>query len=101
MLAALFPDRMLSLVMAEVERMANDLLPVAQRAPRVAAQRVEEVLVADAIAAGQPVHRAPSATPTAVLGVRVADRASRSRRTVRAHTPPGDPPAPFPSVAST
>jgi hypothetical protein len=37
MLAALFPDRMLSLVMTEVERMANDPLPVAQRAPRIAA----------------------------------------------------------------
>src|SRR5262249_5337069 len=37
LLAALFPDRMLTLVMGEVERMANDPLPVAQRAPRVAA----------------------------------------------------------------
>jgi hypothetical protein len=37
LLAALFPDRMLALVMAEVERIANDLLPMAQRAPRVAA----------------------------------------------------------------
>jgi len=35
LVAALFPDRMLSLVMAEVERMANDPLPVAQRAPRL------------------------------------------------------------------
>jgi hypothetical protein len=34
LLAALFPDRMLSLVMTEVERMANDPLPVAQRPPR-------------------------------------------------------------------
>ena len=37
LLAALLPDRMLSLVMAEVERMANDPLPVAERAPRIAA----------------------------------------------------------------
>jgi hypothetical protein len=37
LLAALFPDRMLSLVMTEVERMANDPLPVAQRPPRIAA----------------------------------------------------------------
>jgi hypothetical protein len=37
LLAALFPDRLLSLVMGEVERMANDPLPVAQRAPRIAA----------------------------------------------------------------
>jgi hypothetical protein len=53
------------------ERMANDPLPVAQRAPRVAKlereldelHRVEEALVAAAIAAGQPAHRSPSATP--------------------------------------
>jgi hypothetical protein len=84
--AALFPDRMLSLVMTEVERMANDPLPLAQRPPRISAlegeldelHRVEEALVVAAIAAGQPVHRSPSAPPAAVLGVRVADRASRA-----------------------
>jgi hypothetical protein len=64
---------MLSLVMTEVERMANDPLPVAQRSPRIAAlerqldelHRVEEALVAAAIAAGQPVHRSASAPPAA------------------------------------
>jgi hypothetical protein len=77
---------MLALVMGEVERMANDPLPVAQRAPRVAAlereldklHRVEEMLVAAAIAAGQAVHRSPSAPPAAVLGVRVAEKVSRA-----------------------
>ena len=77
---------MLALVMGEVERMANDPLPMAQRAPRIAAlereldelHRVEETLVSVAITAGQPVHRSPSAPPAAVLGVRVADRASRA-----------------------
>jgi hypothetical protein len=77
---------MLALVMGEVERMANDPLPIAQRPPRIAAlehdldelHRVEEALVAAAIAAGQPVHRSPSALPTAVLGVRVADKVSRA-----------------------
>jgi hypothetical protein len=86
LLAALFPDRMLALVKGEVERMANDPLPVAQRAPRIAVleseldelHRVEEALVAAAIAAGSSVHRSPSASPPAVLGVRVADRASRA-----------------------
>jgi hypothetical protein len=86
LVASLFPDRMLSLVMAEVERMANDPLPVAQRGPRIAVlerelsdlRLVEEVLVAVAIAAGQPVHRSPSAPPAAVLGVRVAESASRA-----------------------
>jgi hypothetical protein len=86
LLAALLPDRMLRLVMGEVERMANDPLPVAQRAPRIAAlereldklHRIEEPLVAAAIATGQPVQRSPLAPPAAVLGVRVADRASRA-----------------------
>jgi hypothetical protein len=39
---------------------------------------VEEELVVAAIAASQPVHRAPSALPTAILGVRVADKVSRA-----------------------
>jgi hypothetical protein len=63
----------------------NDPLPLAQRPERIATlerdldelHRVEEVLVAAVITAGQPVHRSPSAPPAAVLGVRVADRASR------------------------
>jgi hypothetical protein len=65
---------------------ANAPLPVAQRAPRIAAlergldelYRIEEALVAAAIAAGQPVHRSPSAPPAAVLGVRVAEKVSRA-----------------------
>jgi hypothetical protein len=59
---------------------------VAQRPPRIAAlereldelHRVEEVLVVAAIAAGQPVHRSPSAPPAAVLGVRIVDKVSRA-----------------------
>ena len=59
LLAALFRDRMLALVMSEVERRANDPLPVAERAPRIATlereldelHRIEEALVAAAIAA--------------------------------------------------
>jgi len=86
LVAALFPDRMLALVMGEVERMANDPLPVDQRPPRIAAlkreldelHRVEEALIAAAIAAGHSVHRSPSVPPEAVLGVRVADRVSRA-----------------------
>ena len=39
---------------------------------------VEEALVAAAIAAGHLVHRSPPAPPSAVLDVRVADRASRA-----------------------
>jgi hypothetical protein len=72
--------------MGEVERTANDPLPLAQRAPRVAAleceldelHRVEEALLAAALAAGSSVHRSPSAPPAAVLAVKVAERASRA-----------------------
>ena len=86
LLAALFPDQMLALVMGEVERMANDPLPVAERPRRIAAlereleelHRIEEALVATAIAAGQPVHRSPSAPPAAVLSVRIAEKVSRA-----------------------
>ena len=57
--------------------------PVAQRPPHITAlehepHRIEEVLVAAAIAAGQPVHRSPSALPAAVLGVRIADKVLRA-----------------------
>jgi hypothetical protein len=77
---------MLALVMGEVERMANDPLPVAQRALRVAALEdevaelsyVEEMLVAAAIANGKDVQRSALAPPAAVLGVRVAERISRA-----------------------
>jgi hypothetical protein len=73
-------------IMNTGERMANDPLPVAQRAPRIAAlereldelHRVEEALVAVAIAAGSSVHRSPSAPPAAVLGVRIEARVSRA-----------------------
>ena len=59
---------------------------MAHRAPRVAAlerelddlHRVEEALVAAAIAAGHPVHRSPSAPPAAVLGVRIEAKVSRA-----------------------
>ena len=77
---------MLSLVMADVKRMANDPLPVPERPPPIAAlnreldelHRVEEALVVAAIAASQPVHRSPSAPPPAVLGVRIAEKVSHA-----------------------
>jgi hypothetical protein len=77
---------MLSLVMTEVERMANNPLPVAERGPRVAAlerelielHHVEEALVTAAIAAGQSVHRSAQAPPAAVLGVRIEGKVSHA-----------------------
>ena len=34
-------------------------------------QRAEEALIVAALAAGEPVHRSPSARPEAILGVRI------------------------------
>jgi DNA repair exonuclease SbcCD ATPase subunit len=86
LIALCFSDRLVAAAMREVERMANDPLPVAERAPRIAAlereldelHRVEEALVTAAIAAGQAVHRLPSAPPAAVLGVRIDSKVSRA-----------------------
>jgi hypothetical protein len=72
--------------MTEVNCMANDPLPMAQRPPRIAAperevnelRRIEEVLVVAAITVGEPGHRSPSAPPAAVFGVKIADRTSRA-----------------------
>jgi hypothetical protein len=71
--------------MAEVERMACDPAPLAERPARIAAlereieelSHVEEALVDAAIARGEPVHRSASALPQAVLGVRIVERVSR------------------------
>jgi hypothetical protein len=40
--------------------------------------RLEEALVAAALATRELVHRSPSAPPAAVLGVKVADKVSRA-----------------------
>jgi hypothetical protein len=82
LLAAPFPDRMLALVMGEVERIADD----PERPRRVAAlerelddlHRLEESLLVAAIATGQPVHRSPSAPPAAALGVCIEAKVPRA-----------------------
>jgi len=79
MMALLFPDAMVAALMRDVERMANDPVPVKERAARIAAltdeieqlRYLEEALVATAIADGEDVQRSPSAPPQAVLGMRL------------------------------
>jgi hypothetical protein len=86
-MALLFPDAVTAALMTEVERMANDPLPQAERKKRIAALEqeieqlayVEEAVVADAIARGEDVQRSSSAPPQAVLQVRVAEAAKSSR----------------------
>jgi hypothetical protein len=87
MMALLFPDAMVAALMREVERVANDPLPQAERKKRIAELEaeiselayVEEALVADAIARGEDVQRSPSAPPQAVLQVRVTEATKSSR----------------------
>jgi hypothetical protein len=87
LMALLFPDAVPAALMTEVERMANDPLPQAERKKRIAALEqeieqlayVEEAVVADAIARGEDVQRSSSAPPQAVLQVRVAEAAKSSR----------------------
>jgi hypothetical protein len=87
MMAFLHPDAMIAALTREVERMANDPLPQAERKKRVAALEheieqlayVEEALAAAAIARGEDVQRSPSAPPQAVLQVRVAEATKSSR----------------------
>jgi hypothetical protein len=81
--SVLFPEKLVDAVMAEVERMTSEPLPLAQRPAQIAAvereieglSHVEEALVELALARGEPVHRSGSALPQAVLGVRVVERA--------------------------
>jgi hypothetical protein len=73
--------------MREVERIANDPLPQAERKERIAELEreieqlayVEEALVAAAIAGGEDVQRSSSAPPQAVLQVRVVEATKSSR----------------------
>jgi hypothetical protein len=88
LMALLFPDAMTAALMGEVERMANDPVPMKERATRIAALTdeieqlayVEEALIAGAIADGEDAERRPGAPPQAVLGVRVVE----AKRIVRA-----------------
>jgi hypothetical protein len=87
MMALLFPDAMVAALMREVERMANEPLPLAARHKRITELEaeiselayVEEALVAAAIARGEDVQRSPSAPPQAVLQVSVAQATKSSR----------------------
>src|SRR4051812_25691247 len=80
MFAILFPEKRADAAMAEVERMADDPILIAQRPARIATlereidelSHVEEALIEAAVA--RAIHRSASALPQAVLGVRIAER---------------------------
>ncbi len=88
--AALFPDQVVDLLRRAVATTVNaHPLPLAQRPARIAAlerellelEHGEEALIEAAIARGEAVHRSRTASPAAVLGVRVvaAQRYQSSR----------------------
>jgi hypothetical protein len=91
MMALLFPDQMISALLREVERTANHVVPIADRQQRIAELYsviehqgyIEETLVTAAIAAGEDAQRHPSASPLAVLGVKIAEEAERAERVDR------------------
>jgi hypothetical protein len=97
MMALLFPDAMTAALIGEVERMANDPLPQAERKKRIVALEheieqlayVEEALVAAAIADGEDVQYSPGALPQAVLGVRMVEarRVTHAAKQRRAPAP--------------
>jgi hypothetical protein len=86
LIATLHSDAMVAALMREVERMADEPLPRAERIRRIAALEtelaelayVEEALIAAAIASGDDVHSSPGAPPQAVLGIRIME-AKKSR----------------------
>ena len=79
--AILFREKMVSAIMDEATRMANQLVPLAEWPKRIAdlahqieqLSRVEEALIERALAAGESVHRSASAPPVAVLGVKLVE----------------------------
>jgi hypothetical protein len=81
LIALLFPNEMTAALMAEIERQTDAVVPIKDRASKIAALTaeieqlgyLEEALVDAAIADGADVQRSPSAPPAAVLGVRVAE----------------------------
>jgi uncharacterized small protein (DUF1192 family) len=87
LMALLHGDKMVEALMAEIERTTSDVVPIKERATRIAALTdeieqlayIEEALVATAIDDGEDVQRSPNAWPQAVLGVKVVEATKSSR----------------------
>jgi hypothetical protein len=74
--ALLFPKKVQEVVLAEVERMANDPLPQAERKKRIAElkREIDELAyLEEALVVASGAERSPSAPVRAVLGVQVAE----------------------------
>jgi hypothetical protein len=74
--ALLFPEKMQEVILAEVERVANDPLPIKERTARIAElkREIDELpYLEEALVVATGAERSPAARPHAVLGVRVVE----------------------------
>jgi hypothetical protein len=86
--AMLFPEKVQEAILAEVERVANDPLPIKERRVRIAEleHEIDELAyLEEALVVASGAERSPSAPVRAVLGVQVAEtkgvtRAAQQRR---------------------
>jgi hypothetical protein len=81
--ALLFPTKMEEVILAEVDAMANDPLPIKQRRERITELEAEiERLhyTEEALVVANGADRSPSALPRCVLGVRVKEAAKHVSR---------------------
>jgi hypothetical protein len=87
LIAMLFPTQMVDALLREIERSASSVVPIKQRAARIAdieakleeLAYVEEALVTTALANGEDAQRSPNALPQVVLQVRVVEATKSSR----------------------
>jgi hypothetical protein len=74
--ALLSPEKVQEVILAEVERVANDPLPIKERRARIAElkREIDELAyVEEALVVTSGAERSPGAPPHAVLGVRVVE----------------------------
>jgi hypothetical protein len=90
-LAALVaPSELADRILAEVERQANAIMPVAERPARIAALEaeletlayLEEALVEQALAKGEAIERRSEAPAWAILGVKIVTAKAVERKRV-------------------
>jgi hypothetical protein len=74
--ALLSPEKVQEVILAEVERVANDPLPIKERRARIAElkREIDELAyLEEALVVATGAERSPGAPPHAVLGVRVVE----------------------------
>jgi hypothetical protein len=95
LMALLHGDKMVEALMTEIERTTSNVVPIKERASRIAALEaelaelayVEEVLITAAIEEGVDVQRSANALPAAVLQVRVVKAKRDAPSTIKSAHP--------------